>query len=468
MGLGEQSQSVRARVLAAMLGLTAVGMVAAGVEVYVVQYGRIDERVDVSLTQEVTEIRTVVESGNPATGRAWASLDEALLAGVERQVPDENQEVVALVDGQVAFRPRESAPPDVGALPDLMGRAAAVSAPEFGTTVGPDGPVRWAAVPVRFADDPRQAVLVAAALVQPERDALADTMRIYAVSSLLTLVVVGVVGWSVAGRLLRPLRDVRETAERIGESDLSQRISTQGSNEVTAMAATFNRMLDRLEAAFAQQRQFLDDAGHELRTPLTIVSGHMQVVEPSDPGDVEQTRRVVLDEVDRMGRLVGDLILLAKAERPDFVRPAPLRVADLVDGVLAAAQPLASRAWSIDEQADLVVHADRQRLTQALLALVTNAVRHTDDGDVVALGACEDGRGVRLWVRDSGPGIPSDERTAVFDRFHRASNARGDGTGLGLAIVAAIAHAHQGRAWAAEAASGGAMLCLWLPTVAEV
>ena len=464
-------RSVRGRILAAILGLLVLGVVITGFELAVTSLARVEARIDEALAAKVAELRTIVEDGDPETGEPWTSLDEALLAGIERQVPQSNITVLALVDGRVTYRPRDVASGERdGAAVDaaLEVDLAGVDGPVLGSTQAAGQSLRWAVLPVQVQEGAARGLLVAVSEVAPVREEAWGLLRSYALSSAVTLVVVGLAGWVVAGRLLRPLRDLQATAERITDSDLSERITVSGEDEISALSRTFNGMLDRLEGAFADQRVFLDDAGHELRTPLTIVSGHLQVMDPTDTTDVEQTRDVVMDEVDRMSRLVDDLILLAKSERPDFVHPAPLRVADLVDSVLRTAQPLAARAWGIDEQADLVVHADQQRLTQALLALVANAVRHTEDGAVIALGSRMDGDGVRLWVRDTGPGIPPDERAAVFDRFHRASNTRGEGTGLGLSIVAAIADAHHGRAWAQEAPGSGAMLCLWIPASEEV
>lgn len=463
---------MRTRILAAILGLLVLGVVITGLELAVTSLARVDQRIDEALAAKVAELRVIVEDGDPETGGPWTSLDDALVAGIERQVPQPNITVLAVLDGSIAYRPRDPTPigGDAAAGVDaaLEDDLAGVQEPRLGSTDHAGRSLRWAALPVRVDGVDDQGLLVAVSEVAPVQEEAWGLLRSYALSSAVTLVVVGLAGWVVAGRLLRPLRDLQATAERITESDLSERIDVTGDDEISAMSRTFNGMLDRLEGAFADQRVFLDDAGHELRTPLTIVSGHIQVMDPSDITDVQETRRVVMDEVGRMSRLVDDLIVLAKSERPDFVHPAPLRVADLVDGVLRAAQALAPRAWSVDEQADRVVIADQQRLAQAMLALVTNAVRHTEDGGVIALGSRVDGDGVRLWVRDDGPGIPADERAAVFDRFHRASNTRGEGTGLGLSIVAAIAQAHHGRAWADEAPGGGAMLCLWMPAVEEV
>ena len=255
---------------------------------------------------------------------------------------------------------------------------------------------------------------------------------------------VGLVGWFVAGRLLRPLRDLRDTAERISETDLSQRLDVEGSDEISDLSETFNRMLDRLEAAFSDQRRLIDDAGHELRTPLTIVSGHLQVMDVEDPADVVDSRDLVLDEVDRMSRLVDDLIVLARAERPDFVRPQQVDLARLVPSALDKARGLAAREWVVQPGPSLALHADPERLTQTLLQLAANAIRHTSPGDTITFGWRREPRFAVVWVADTGNGFGDQDLDALFERFARGNRPRGEGTGLGLAIVRSIAQAHGG------------------------
>ncbi|WP_341229665.1 HAMP domain-containing sensor histidine kinase [Nocardioides salarius] len=205
-------------------------------------------------------------------------------------------------------------------------------------------------------------------------------------------------------------------------------------------------MLARLESAFAGQRQFLDDAGHELKTPLTVLRGHLELLDAGDPGDVEQTQALLLDEVDRMSRLVGDLILLAKSDRPDFVAFETCDLLALTEDVVAKAKGLGERDWRVDAAADTRVLGDTQRLTQALLQLAENAAKHTSPGDTIAIGSSCTAEEVRLWVRDTGPGVAAADRERIFDRFGRSDVPEGDeGFGLGLSIVAAIAEAHGGR-----------------------
>ena len=147
-------------------------------------------------------------------------------------------------------------------------------------------------------------------------------------------------------------------------------------------------MLDRLEAAFVDQREFLDDAGHELRTPLTVLRGHLELLDVENPEEVAETRALLLDEVDRMARLVGDLILLAKSDRPDFITPGPVGLGrphrgPAREGPGSRRPRLGARRDAGDaagDPADDTVLVDEQRVTQAVLQLADNAVKHTCAG----------------------------------------------------------------------------------------
>ena len=201
--------------------------------------------------------------------------------------------------------------------------------------------------PVR--DRTRSGALVIVTFVGEERDELIRVMRTYAVVSLLLLILIVGAAWLQAGRLLRPLRALRDGAREITTTDLSRRLPETGNDDITQLTATFNSMLARLEQGFTSQRQFLDDAGHELRTPLTVLRGHLELVDHADPAEVAETRELLLDEVDRMSGLVDELILLAKSGRPDFVNPAPTRLAVLVTSVHRKATALGDRDWQLGD-----------------------------------------------------------------------------------------------------------------------
>ena len=290
------------------------------------------------------------------------------------------------------------------------------------------------------------------------------TLRTYTLVALLSLGLITTIAAFQSGRLLAPLRVLEETARDITATDLSRRIPEQGNDDITDLTRTINRMLERLDAGFSAQRQFLDDAGHELKTPLTVVRGHLELLDPRDPDDLAETRELLLDEVDRMSRLVTDLILLAKSRRPDFLVLGEVELSGLTRSVLAKATALGDRAWRLDEVARGRAVLDEQRITQALLQLADNAVKHTDPGAEVAIGSARGDGEVRLWVRDAGDGIPAGDRAAVLERFGRSQVRAGDdGFGLGLSIVRAIADAHGGDVRISDAPPRGAHVEVVLP-----
>jgi two-component system OmpR family sensor kinase len=287
---------------------------------------------------------------------------------------------------------------------------------------------------------------VMAFAVDRGRDDLVRVAFIYLLASLGSLILVGVVGWLVAGRLLKPLRTLRENSQRINETDLTERIPVQGNDDISELTRTYNQMLDRLQIAIDTQRRFLDDAGHELRTPLTILRGQLEVLDPADPFDVTETRLLLLDEIDRMGRMVEELILLSKAQRPDFLVLRSIDLAPFTDDLLDKAQSLGDRDWSLHERGDAQFVGDAHRLTQAMMELALNAVKFSAVGSAISIGSRATPGEVRLWVSDAGMGVRPDELNRLFERFSRASSGLGvEGSGLGLSIVEAIATAHLGR-----------------------
>jgi two-component system OmpR family sensor kinase len=189
------------------------------------------------------------------------------------------------------------------------------------------------------------------------------------------------------------------------------------------------------------------DANHELRDPLTIIRGHLELMGDEDPAERQRTIKIVLDELDRIGRIVGDLQLLAEAEQPGFLHLEWIDAEPFSDELISKATALAPRNWALAQAAEGMFFADRHRLTEAVMNLAHNAVQHTTPDDTIAIGASLSNDEVRIWVRDTGAGISVSDQEVIFDRFTRGSDAhrRYPGGGLGLAIVKAVAEAHGGH-----------------------
>ncbi len=326
------------------------------------------------------------------------------------------------------------------------------------------GPVRWLAVPLGTGD--RRAGVFAAAFYEAERRAQIDqTVQVTLALSAAVILLASALAWGAAGRAIAPLRALTRTAHGIGGRDLGARIPVEGTDEVAELTATLNSMLERLETAFASQREFLNDVGHELRTPLTIIRGHLELLD-DDPVERGQTVELVLDELDRMSHYVADLLLIARAEQPDFLRRGPVELAEFIDSMAARLRPLGDRAWAVVPVRPVVISADADRLGQAIANLASNAIRHTAPGAVIELGASVNGAHARLWVRDEGTGIAPEEQQRIFHRFARGRDrltSASEGTGLGLAIVDAVAVAHGGRTELESALGRGSTFSLVIP-----
>ncbi|MFE3069763.1 ATP-binding protein [Streptomyces sp. NPDC059247] len=409
-----------------------------------------DHRINQLLTQETGEFANFVAQGvDPQTGRAFTDPEALLRVFLQRQYSDPDEELLGLVgttgpDLRVVRQSREIPSP----LPLHRDRAtldAIAASPEpSGRVDRKRGEIRWAKVPIDTGG--AGSAFVVAFHADGQQTLADEAFRILLAISGVALLLTTGIGWVVAGRILAPVRVVRTTAAELTERDLTQRIPVQGKDDIAALAETFNAMLDRLERAFAGQRQFVDDAGHELRTPITIVRGHLELM-GDDPAERAETVRLVTDELDRMSRIVEDLLLLAKAERPDFVRTEPVQLGELTADVFVKARALGERDWVLDGVADREASLDAQRITQAMVQLAQNAVQHTVPGARISIGSRTTAGRIELYVADRGPGVQEADAEVIFERFRRGTARRGartSGAGLGLAIVRAIAEGHRG------------------------
>jgi signal transduction histidine kinase len=455
---------LRARMLVGYVGLLAILVVASVLVARQVLLIRVEQDIDHELAQEVREVRVLAgKSGrDPETGRPFESLGRIFAVFLRRNIPARNEAVITLVNGEVFMRSRLAAPPyRLHEDQELIVRWASVRQTDRGEISTPGGRVMYWAEPLRRGGE--SGTFVVAIFRDREEEALNDAIAALAVVGFVFLLAGSVLAWRLAGSVLRPVRAVTTTARTISETSLERRLPVQGSDEIAQLAETFNEMLARLEEAFATQRRFLDDAGHELRTPLTIVSGHLELLE-DDPEARQRTLKLVLDELERMGRMVSDLLLLARSDQPHFLRLELVDVAALTDELHAKASALGSRDWRVDAAGRRLVVADRQRLTQAVMQLARNAVQHTEEGDEIGIGSAASPVEARFWVRDTGPGVPVEDRERIFERFERGANASGEGAGLGLAIVSAIARAHGGRVELESSPDGGATFTMVVPT----
>lgn len=459
--------SIRARVVVGYVTLVAMALAAAVVVVRQVLIAELDRRIEQDLTQEAEEIRTLTSGNDPTTGEPFGADTAAIFdTFLARNVPNRGEAFFTLVDGQPY---RYSGQPPA----QLLGDDRLVSAWREATgtlrqTLRTEaGETRTLAVPLRLGDEVR-GVFVVAAFPEEDLEEIAQAVRILLLASLVVLALSSAAAWGLAGRVIRPVRELTDTAQRVTTSDLSARIPVEGDDELADLGHTFNDMVDRLERGIREQRDFLDDVAHELRTPLTIVRGHLEVL-GDDPAERRESIALVTEELDRMSRYVSDLLLLARADEPDFVRPEPVDLGELAESMLHKAQRLADRRWVLDEapRPGLVAAVlDVDRINQAVLGLADNAAQHTDAGDEIGIGVRAGAGTAELWVRDTGRGVDPEVAEDLFSRRVRGATsraARPGGTGIGLSIVAAVAKAHGGEVRVDPTPGGGATFTLTLP-----
>ncbi len=301
-----------------------------------------------------------------------------------------------------------------------------------------------------------------------------EVVHSFLLAGALVVLAVLLASYLVSTRVTAPLRRMARVAARVDAGDLEPRMDVDDGrhDEVGVLATAFNHMLQRLEEGFKGQREFIADASHELRTPLTVIQGQLEVLATQadpDGAEVRRVERLVGAEIRRMRRLVDDLLLLTQSERFDFLKTDDFDLERFITQLWDGATLMAERRFEAGSIPGGRLHADPDRLAQAVRNLINNAIDHTRPGDgVIRLEVTSaPPQDIRIAIIDDGPGIPPDELDRIFERFHRtgASRARAKGgAGLGLAIVRAIAEAHGGTVNAANSAEGsGARFEIRLP-----
>ncbi len=461
--------SLRSRLLATVVGITAAGLVLLAGVVYLEQQSFLIQRTDQQARSAAGPVsRAIADPDADERRPPFGGPGDRPPAGTygERRTNGG-----ALVGDPVQARPtygQASLP--VPALPDDLrpGDARTVDAVRGDTryrVVAERAPFGGGftvvAVPLREVDQTLQRLLLVEGLV-----------------ILGVLAVVGLVAWVVVRVGLLPLDRIGHTAGRIAGGDLSHRVTeTDGRTEVGRLGRSLNAMLDRLENAFAERqasedrlRRFVADASHELRTPLTSIRGYAELYRigvARGEADTERAMQRIEDEAARMGVLVEDLLTLARLDRVEAVRREPVDLAvlarDAVDDARASAP---DRDVSVRAAEGATVTGDPDGLRQVLGNLVRNALVHTPPGTPVEVSVDRRGDELALEVRDHGPGLPTTDTDALFERFWRAEGGRErgkGGAGLGLAIVAGIVDAHGGTVAAENVADGGARFTVRLP-----
>ncbi len=414
-------------------------------------------QVDRTLIQTGATLVTEIELRGTGHRKGMVPSDVVLTAGVVVQVWDREGNLV-MVSGATDRRS------------PLSGRGFSVARPTLLTEH--DGRQVWRvlAEPIFFTDRRAGTLEVGMALTPVEQARQAVLLALAIVTVLAMLLAAGVVFFSV--RLaLEPLAHATALADQITRADdLSRRIPVPrgAGDEVWTLVQAFNATLARLEALFQAQRRFVADVGHELRTPLTVIKGNAQWMRRIGRLDAEALDSIE-EETDRLGRLVEDLLLLARAEAGKLpLRQEPVLLDAVLADVLREMQVVArQKGITLEVKADrpVQVRGDPDRLKQVLINLVGNAVKYTPKGGKVALMLGEENGRAVCRVSDTGPGIPPEDLPHVFERFYRADKARsrGHGFGLGLSIAYWIVKHHGGWIEVASKVGEGTTFTVYLP-----
>ena len=332
--------------------------------------------------------------------------------------------------------------------------------------------LRVTSVPINLGELTIGIVQVGRSLQEVE-DTLSQLGFLLVSGSLLGLVIATGIGSLLARRALAPIDTVTRTARSIVDAQgLSRRLSCAGpADEVGRLVTTFNRMLERIEELFRLQQRFTADISHELRTPLTTIRGYLDLLRrpevQGNPGERAEIAAAAQGEIERMTRLLADLLLLAQADVGVTLEKRPVELDTLLLEIYRQAKALAKDAQvKLGHEDQALVLGDPDRLKQLLLNLVDNALKYTPAGGQVTLGLEREDKWAKVIVADTGIGIPPEDLPRIFERFYRVDKARSreqGGTGLGLSIAQWIARSHGGRIEVASTLGAGSTFTVWLP-----
>ncbi|GAB4548561.1 MAG: HAMP domain-containing sensor histidine kinase [Anaerolineae bacterium] len=335
--------------------------------------------------------------------------------------------------------------------------------------------LRMVSVPISLGKEVVGAIQVGQPLI--EVDATLKRVLILLIGGIIvTIVVAGGVGLLMSWLALRPIDRITQTASRIARAqDLGRRLPVPATDdEVGRLVSTFNAMLERLDRLFQAQQRLGADVSHELRTPLTTIRGNVDLLRrgaANDPVERAAALDAIEGEVDRMNRLVADLLILAQAEAGMKIERQSVELDTLLLEVYRQAQLMSATYFPVGERVTIrlghedqaIVEGDPDRLKQLLLNLVDNALKYTPVGGAVTLSLYRDQEWVRVSVADTGVGIPPEVLPHIFDRFYRAQQKGRKGAGLGLSIAHWIAEAHGGHLSVESQVGQGTTFTLWLP-----
>ena len=447
------------------------------VSVYVLTERSLNASLEARARQALDDLSSgaVLEGLRQLPGDAYY---EVLIVGQGEDLPDDPQEIRGGVPYAEPTRYRPN--PTDDALVDMLSDASLTELIETGGMIEgielPSGAHLRVLGDVGTLTFPSERLSLSAALFVgvPASDVAATLEQLgqdLGLTVVLAFVAFAIGVFLLSRQVLRPLERVTQAASRVTSRELSQRVPVPTSDdEMRELAVTLNHMLDRLQESFETQRRFTADASHELRTPVTAVTGHVAYLLRRTRPSPEQvdSLTVIQREADRMGKLVGDLLELARADAGFQVDRQPMNLVEVLESVHMEIAPVAGRSEvAVDTPGPVVeVDGDAARLKQVVLNLVQNALNA--GATHVRLSLEEDKEQVRLEVFDDGPGIPQEAIPHLFERFYRVDGARstrGNGSGLGLAIVRWIVQQHDGEVAVESRTGEGTVFTVVLPAL---
>jgi len=446
--------TLRLRLLLALVGLVAAGLLIADTATYLSLRSFMIDRVDQQLLAAGDAVGRLLARGDDAMegrGQASALLPRGSYSQLRRADGTVVQTLVWTYEGQ-----SQPVPELPSSLP-----AARRGEPVTFTTNAVDSRDRFRVLvdPVSTGAGATYGYVVVAIPLTEAQQTLSRLLTIELIVTVTVLAGLGALAWWLVRRELRPLDEMAAAAGRIAAGDLSERVApAERKTEVGRLGLALNAMLEHIELAFAERRasedrlrRFLADASHELRTPLTSIRGYAEMFHrgaKENPEDLALVMRRIEEEGKRMGVMVDELLLLARLGEGREPERTAVDLGRLVgDAVSDARAADASHEIGLNVPADLLVRGDELQLRQVVANLIGNVQRHTPPGTAVRVTATAEGGSALLTVADEGPGMPPEIAARVFEPFYRADPARAratGGAGLGLAIVAAIVQAHGG------------------------
>lgn len=460
--------SARRRIAGWILGTVAIVLIALVLTTRTLLLTGVEKMANEAVSQEISEFNTFLDQGiDPNTAEPFTSSARLFQVYLSRQIPGNDEAFVAVVGGKAMQINRDFSLPGSESATRVPGASGATnwlsnqtvqeivdSEVNSGIYETPQGDeVHWGRVDIRSAAGSSAPAdyFIVGFNATPSIAWVNNEVRSIAFVGLGGLVLTWLIAWLIAGQILAPTKRIRHVATRISETNLSARVPETGTDDNRELARAFNEMLDRIEALHLKQAKFVDDASHELKTPITVIRGQLDLFERSNPDQQRRSIATMTTELDRMTRLVDDVLTLATAEAADFVRLQDQDMAQFLIDLEDKISVMGDRDFQLVQVAEVHAAIDEQRITEAMLELANNAIRHTKPGGRIEFGSTirqdqnDDSPRLDLWVRDYGPGIPAEHLESIFERF--AQPVRGIGAGLGLSIVKAIMDAHRGTAW---------------------